>query len=34
MVAHTIRFLAELKQIPLAEFCATLQSTAARTFAW
>lgn len=34
MVAHTIRFLAELKQIPLAEFCATLQATAARTFAW
>ena len=34
MVAHTIRFLAELKQIPLAEFCAALQATAARTFAW
>jgi TatD DNase family protein len=34
MVAHTIRFLADLKQIPLAEFCARLQSTAARVFAW
>lgn len=34
MTAHTIRFLAELKQIPLDEFCATLQATAARTFAW
>jgi TatD DNase family protein len=34
MVAHTIRFLAELKQIDIADFCAHLQSTAARTFAW
>lgn len=34
MVAHTIRFLAGLKNVPLDEFCAQLQSTAARVFAW
>jgi len=34
MAAHTIRFLADLKNVPLDEFCARLQSTAASTFAW
>jgi len=34
MTAHTIRFLADLKNIPLDDFCAHLQSTAARAFAW
>jgi TatD DNase family protein len=34
LVAHTIRFLADLKNIDISDFCAQLQSTAARTFAW
>ena len=34
MTAYTIRFLADLKNVPVDEFCAHLQSTAARTFAW
>jgi TatD DNase family protein len=32
MVAHTIRFLAELKQMPLEEFCGQLTATAARLY--
>jgi TatD DNase family protein len=34
MTAHTIRFLANLKSVPLDEFCAHLQSTGTRAFAW
>jgi TatD DNase family protein len=34
MTAHTVRFLASLKNLELADFCATLQSTGARVFAW
>jgi TatD DNase family protein len=34
MAAHTIRFLAELKNLDLAEFCARLQATGTRVFAW
>lgn len=34
MTAHTIRFLADLKGLDLADFCATLQSTGARVFGW
>jgi TatD DNase family protein len=34
MAAHTIRFLAGLKNLDLADFCATLQSTGARVFGW
>jgi TatD DNase family protein len=34
MTAYTIRFLAELKNLDVAEFCAHLQSTGARVFAW
>jgi TatD DNase family protein len=34
LTAYTIRFLADLKQIPLAEFCARLQSTGRRVFGW
>jgi TatD DNase family protein len=34
MTAHTIRFLADLKHLDLADFCATLQSTATSVFAW
>jgi TatD DNase family protein len=32
MVAHTIRFLAEQKQVPLEEFCGQLTATAARLY--
>jgi TatD DNase family protein len=32
--ADTVRFLAELKQLDLATFCATLQATGARVFGW
>ena len=32
MVAHTIRFLAELRQVPLAEFCGQLSATAERLY--
>jgi TatD DNase family protein len=34
MTAHTIRFLAELKGLDLADFCRTLQATGARVFGW
>ena len=34
MTAHTIRFLAELKNLDVSDFCAHLQSTGARVFAW
>jgi TatD DNase family protein len=34
MTAYTIRFLAELKNLDAADFCAHLQSTGARVFAW
>ena len=34
MTAYTIRFLADLKKLDVADFCATLQSTGARVFAW
>jgi TatD DNase family protein len=34
MTAHTIRFLAELKGLDLAGFCATLRATGARVFGW
>jgi TatD DNase family protein len=34
MTAHTVRFLAELKGIPLADFCAELQATGKRVFRW
>jgi TatD DNase family protein len=34
MTAYTIRFLAELKNLDVADFCASLQSTGARVFAW
>jgi TatD DNase family protein len=34
MTAYTIRFLAELKKLDVADFCARLQSTGARVFAW
>ena len=34
MTAHTIRFLASLKQIPVPDLCHHLQTTATRVFAW
>ncbi len=34
LTAHTIRFLAELKGLDLADFCRTLQATGSRVFAW
>jgi len=34
LTAHTIRFLAGLKNLDLAGFCVTLQSTGARVFGW
>jgi TatD DNase family protein len=34
MTAYTIRFLAELKNLDVTDFCARLQSTGARVFAW
>lgn len=34
MTAHTIRFLAELKNLDVSDFCAHLQATGARVFAW
>ncbi|MGH3171025.1 MAG: TatD family hydrolase [Trebonia sp.] len=34
MTAYTVRFLAELKDLDLAGFCAQLQSTGARVFGW
>ena len=34
MTAYTIRFLAELKNLDVSDFCAHLQSTGARVFGW
>ncbi len=34
MTAHTVRFLARLKNLELADFCAQLQATGARVFGW
>jgi TatD DNase family protein len=34
MTAYTIRYLADLKKLDVADFCATLQATGARVFAW
>jgi TatD DNase family protein len=34
MTACTVRFLAQLKNLDLADFCATLQATGTRVFAW
>jgi TatD DNase family protein len=34
LTAYTIRFLAALKNLDVADFCATLQVTGARVFAW
>ena len=34
MVAYTARFLAELKQMDIVDFCSHVQSTATRTFGW
>ncbi|MBO0801811.1 MAG: TatD family hydrolase [Nocardiopsaceae bacterium] len=34
MTAHTIRFLADLKGLDLADFCAQLQFVGARVFGW
>jgi TatD DNase family protein len=34
MAAFTVRAIAELKRLDLAAFCATLQATGARVFAW
>jgi TatD DNase family protein len=34
MTAHTVRFLASLKNLDLADFCTTLQATGARVFGW
>jgi TatD DNase family protein len=34
MTAYTIRFLAALKNLDVADFCATLQDTGGRVFAW
>ena len=34
MTAHTIRYLANLKNLDISDFCATLQATGARVFGW
>ncbi len=34
MTAHTVRFLADLKGLDLADFCATLRATGSRVFRW
>jgi TatD DNase family protein len=34
MTAHTVRFLANLKGIPVGDFCALLQETGQRVFRW
>jgi TatD DNase family protein len=34
MTAHTVRYLADLKGLDLADFCATLQDTGQRVFRW
>jgi TatD DNase family protein len=34
MTAHTVRFIAGLKGMPVADFCAQLQATGSRVFHW
>jgi hypothetical protein len=34
MTAYTIRFLAHLKKLDLADFCRQLQNTGAQVFGW
>jgi hypothetical protein len=34
MTAHTVRYLAALKGLDLADFCAQLQATGERVFRW
>jgi TatD DNase family protein len=34
MTAYTIRYLAALKNLNISDFCATLQATGSRVFAW
>lgn len=34
MTAHTVRFIADLKGIPVTDFCAQLQDTGKRVFRW
>jgi TatD DNase family protein len=34
MTAHTVRYLATLKGMPLTDFCAQLQDTGTRVFRW
>jgi TatD DNase family protein len=34
MTAHTVRYLAALKGLDLADFCAQLQATGQRVFHW
>jgi hypothetical protein len=34
MTAYTIRYLAELKNLDVADFCSQLQANGARVFAW
>jgi hypothetical protein len=34
MTAYTIRFLAQLKNLDLADFCRQLQANGSRVFAW
>src|ERR1700677_4006157 len=34
MTAYTIRYLADLKKLDVADFCATLQATGTRVFGW
>ena len=34
MTAHTVRFLASMKNLDLGAFCAQIQATGARVFAW
>jgi TatD DNase family protein len=34
MTAYTIRYLAGLKNLDVADFCATLQATGAQVFGW
>ena len=34
MTAYTIRYLAALKNLDVADFCTILQSTGSRVFGW
>jgi TatD DNase family protein len=34
MTAHTIRFLAALKNLDISDFCVDLQATGTRVFGW